>query len=267
MSCLRQLLLLFALGWTATGHAASVAATWNPSPGDNVAGYFLYIGESSRQYYVKINVAGDTQFTVAGLQNSRRYYFAVTAYNFDRVESEYSNEADLYIPLVAVVTGPDVVEFYEPFLDRYFVTADAEEQVTAESGAIGWWRRTGQTFKSGGPFPVCRFHGNPRNNPSTGAPYGPNTYFYTADLPTCNFLNTIFDPNARSMAFDRFDFFTTPALEQTCPPFLLPVYRAYNNGFALGIDSNHRYSTDRNAILEVVARGWIDEGVRLCAPP
>ena len=71
----------------------------------------------------------------------------------------------------------------------------------------------------------------------------------------------------KSMVFDRFDFFTTPAIDHTCPPFLTPVYRAYNNGFALGIDSNHRYSTDRNAILEVVARGWIDEGVRFCAPP
>lgn len=267
MDSLRQLLLLITLSWTAAGHAASVGATWNASPGDNVAGYFLYIGDSSRQYNFKINVAGDTQFTVHGLQSSRRYYFAVTAYNFERIESEYSNEASLYIPLIAEVTGPVVVEFYEPYLDLYFITADAEEQITAESGTVGWWRRTGYTFKSGGTFPVCRFHGNPRINPASGSPYGPNTYFYSAELSTCNSLNAIFDPNAKSMAFDRFDFFTTPAVERTCAPFLVPVYRAYNNGFALGFESNHRYSTDRNAILEVVARGWIDEGIRFCAPP
>ena len=48
--------------------------------------------------------------------------------------------------------------------------------------------------------------------------------------------------------------------------YLTPVYRAYNNGYALGIESNHRFSTDPSAIQEVVAQGWIDEGVRFCAP-
>jgi hypothetical protein len=267
MKGLHQLLLLFALTWSAASHAASVVATWNPSPGDNVAGYFLYIGDSSKQYQLKINVAGATQFTVVGLQTSRSYYFAVTAYNSERVESDYSNEASLFIPLIAEARGPWVVEYHEPYLDRYFITADVEEQIAAESGNFGWWRPTGMSFRSGGTVPVCRFHGNTSTNPSTGSPYGPNTYFYTADLATCNFVNSILNPNAKSMVFDRFDFLTTPALEGTCPPFFVPVYRAYNNGYAQGFDSNHRYSTDRNAILEVVARGWIDEGVRLCAPP
>ena len=126
-----------------------------------------------------------------------RYYFAVTAYNFERVESEYSNEASLYLPLGAEPLGTEVVEFYEPYLDHYFITADAQEQIVAESGTVGWWRRTGRTFKSGGTVPVCRFHGNPRIDPSTGSPYGPITYFYTADLGTCNFLNSILDPNAK----------------------------------------------------------------------
>lgn len=44
MTGLRQLLLLLALPWAAASHAASIIATWNPSPGDNVAGYFLYMG-------------------------------------------------------------------------------------------------------------------------------------------------------------------------------------------------------------------------------
>ena len=36
-----------------------------------------------------------------------------------------------------------------------------------------------------------------------------------------------------------------------------PVYRAYNNGFARGIDSNHRITNNQAAIQAVVARGWI----------
>ena len=45
-----------------------------------------------------------------------------------------------------------------------------------------------------------------------------------------------------------------------------PVYRAYNNGFARGVDSNHRFSIDVASIQEVVMRGWINEGVVMCAP-
>lgn len=263
---LRQLLLLLALTWTAAAHGISVVATWNPSPSNNVAGYFLYIGDSSRQYQLKINVADATQYTVIGLQAARSYFFAVTAYNSGRMESDFSNEASVFIPMIPEARGPWVVEYYEPYIDRYFITANLDEQLAAESGNFGRWRATGMSFKSGGTVPICRFHGNDRINPSTGSPFGPNTYFYSADAGTCNFLNSILDLNGKTFIFDRFDFLTTPAIEGTCPPFHVPVYRAYNNGFAQGIDSNHRYSTERHAILEVVARGWIDEGVRLCAP-
>jgi hypothetical protein len=51
-----------------------------------------------------------------------------------------------------------------------------------------------------------------------------------------------------------------------CPAGSTPVYRAYNSGFRLGIDSNHRITADRAAIQQVVARGWLDEGVVMCAP-
>jgi hypothetical protein len=44
----------------------------------------------------------------------------------------------------------------------------------------------------------------------------------------------------------------------------VPVYRAYNNGVARGVDSNHRITTSAAGIQEVVARGWVSEGVVLC---
>ena len=67
-------------------------------------------------------------------------------------------------------------------------------------------------------------------------------------------------------AGSRFDFFTTLPVNKVCAAGTLPVYRAYNNGFARGVDSNHRLSTSRAAIDEVVKRGWNDEGVVMCAP-
>ena len=42
--------------------------------------------------------------------------------------------------------------------------------------------------------------------------------------------------------------------------------RAYNNGYSRGIDSNHRITANVVAIQEVLARGWVDEGVVMCAP-
>lgn len=123
------------------------------------------------------------------------------------------------------------------------------------------------SFRSGGTVPVCRFHGNTSTNPSTSTPYGPNTYFYTANLATCNFVNAILDLNAKSLVFDRFDFLTTPCPGRNLPTVLRAGLSRLQQWIRTGLRLNHRYSTDRNAILEVVARGWIDEGVRLCAPP
>ena len=44
------------------------------------------------------------------------------------------------------------------------------------------------------------------------------------------------------------------------------VYRAYNDGFAKGIDSNHRITANKAAYDEQVAKGWKGEGIVMCAP-
>ena len=152
-------------------------------------------------------------------------------------------------------------------LDNYFVTADPNEQAAVDAGAAGAeWRRTGLVFGAGGPSKVCRFYGNGRANPATGAIYGPNSHFYTADAAECAGLKAAYDPNTKSWLFESNDFNTTPAVNGRCASGLVAVYRAYNNGFARGIDSNHRLSTSLAAIQEVVARGWKNEGVVMCAP-
>ena len=46
----------------------------------------------------------------------------------------------------------------------------------------------------------------------------------------------------------------------------MPVYRAYNNGFAKGIDSNHRITSDLASYQQTLAEGWFGEGIVLCAP-
>ena len=56
---------------------------------------------------------------------------------------------------------------------------------------------------------------------------------------------------------EGFAFATGLPVNEGCLAGTVPVYRAYNDGFRLAKDSNHRFTTDANAIQSVMARGWI----------
>lgn len=161
---------------------------------------------------------------------------------------------------------PIVVEYYNPDLDNYFITADTGEQAFVDSGAVGRWLRTGNAFRSDGATLVCRFYGNEATNPATGRIYGPNSHFYTADQSECDELRSAYVASAPSWKFESLDFSTARLAGAACAPGTVPVYRAYNNGAARGIDSKHRITTNRTSIEQVAARGWIDEGIAMCAP-
>lgn len=164
------------------------------------------------------------------------------------------------LPGVAV-TGT-VVEFYNTNLDNYFITADANEVAGIDMGSAGpGWIHTGVTFKSGGSTPVCRFYGS--QSP------GPNSHFYTVDAQECaglKQLQALTPISQKRWNFESLDFISTPPTNGICPVGTAPVYRAYNNGFSRGIDSNHRIASSLTAIQDVVNRGWTNEGVVMCAP-
>jgi len=166
---------------------------------------------------------------------------------------------DVVAPTIASI---QVVEFYNTILDNYFITADPTEAAVVDSGGAGaGWSRTGNTFKSGGTVPVCRFYGSI-------AP-GPNSHFYTADATECDSLKQLqagTPATQKRWNFESLDFLTTVAVGGTCPSGRVPVYRAYNNGFARGVDSNHRITGSLTAIQQAVSRGWTNEGVAMCAP-
>ncbi len=160
---------------------------------------------------------------------------------------------------------PPVIEFYNTTLDNYFITADANEAAQIDGGSAGpGWIRTGNTFESGGSTPVCRFYGS--QSP------GPNSHFYTVDSAECQGLKDqqipAGDPRKltiKSWNFESLDFVSTPPTNGSCPGGTVPVYRAYNNGFSRGVDSNHRITSSLTAIQEVVSRNWSNEGVVMCA--
>ena len=157
-------------------------------------------------------------------------------------------------------SGGIVVEFRHPGLDHYFITADPNEIAAVDSGAAGsGWVRTGLSFKAGGATAVCRFYGRPY------AP-GPNSHFYTASAAECAALKAIPRTGTAHWNFESLDFTTTPPVNGAFPSGTVRVLRAYNDAFRQGKDSNHRITIDPAAISEVVARGWIAEGVVMCAP-
>jgi hypothetical protein len=157
---------------------------------------------------------------------------------------------------LTLAAAPAVVEYYNPDLDHYFITADPVEQSFVDSGAVGRWQRTGTTFPAGGATQVCRFY---------GSPVGPNSHFYTADSLECGFLRSIYDPGVKSWKFESYDFTIDIVVNGACAAGQIPVYRAYNNGFVRGIDSNHRITPNPADIQQVVSKGWRNEGIVMCA--
>jgi hypothetical protein len=161
-----------------------------------------------------------------------------------------------------LVPAAMVVEFHNAALDHYFITANALEATAIDNGSAGpGWSRTGLSFKPGGAIPVCRFYGS--------VSPGPNSHFYTADARECNNLQELAAATPASQPrwnFEEIAFSTSVPDASGCPAGTQAVHRAYNDGFALHKDSNHRYTASAEALQDVVARGWKDEGVAFCAP-
>ena len=166
----------------------------------------------------------------------------------------------------------EVVEFYNSILDHYFITATRLEAEMIDQGLAGeGWERTGEFFAAwsiGGyskAVDVCRFYGSLEP--------GPNSHFYSVSANECRFLMELEErvPNDQPRwNFEGYAFSVIPPSADAtapCPEAAVPVYRAYNNGFSRGVDSNHRYITDHSLVAEMVRKGWVDEGVAFCSVP
>ena len=78
--------------------ASSLTLAWDPNADDDLAGYKVYYGTRSRHYDFVIDVGNNTYCKVRYLAPKTRYYFALTAYDTSRNESDFSGE-------VSAVTG------------------------------------------------------------------------------------------------------------------------------------------------------------------
>lgn len=81
--------------------AAQVQLAWDPNPELNIAGYRIYRGTSPGIYSTYTDVGNVTTAVVASLTANIPYYFALSAYNTDLLESPLSPE------ISALATGPN----------------------------------------------------------------------------------------------------------------------------------------------------------------
>lgn len=98
----RVLSLGFLLFWSGQIFSAivipNVILAWDPSPDESVVGYYLYTGTEPGQYTAHEDLGDRTTTAVSGLTKGVTYYFAVTAYNAEGLESDPSNEISFVVP-------------------------------------------------------------------------------------------------------------------------------------------------------------------------
>lgn len=86
--------------FTSAAFSASIKIGWDPVTSTSIAGYKIYYGKASRSYSTNITVGNVNTYTVSGLSEGTIYYFAVTAYDGQGRESDYSSELVVNIPKV-----------------------------------------------------------------------------------------------------------------------------------------------------------------------
>ena len=94
MKTVRSLLLsmMLLLILICPAFAGSINLSWHPNTENDLKGYHLYFGESSRAYGPPLNVGNQINYTLDGLENGTTYYLALTAIDNMDNESGFSGE-------------------------------------------------------------------------------------------------------------------------------------------------------------------------------
>jgi hypothetical protein len=212
-----------------------------------------------------LNYAGVDQVTYGALPTDGLMALERT----NTVVNRPMNFAGVVTPLApGAVT---LVEFYNPALDHYFVSALQPDIDALDSGRIPGWTRTGASFKvfptalagGAGVNGVCRFLIPPEHG---------NSHFFSASPDECAAVaNKIgVDPNYSGYIMETASAFFVALPDTTtgaCPSGTIPVFRLFNNR----ADANHRYTVEPAVQAAMVARGYIAEGYGpnatiMCAP-
>ena len=164
-------------------------------------------------------------------------------------------------PPLILPSASVAVEYYYAAWDAYFVTASPTEVTTLDWNSLvdGVWKRTGKQFNV---YPLADA---PASSSTVwrffSTAFAPkSSHFYTANAAEYNVLLTNADWKLEGPVFNAL----MPAADGTCPEGSTPVYRLYNNG--MGGAPNHRFTPDVIVYAQMIATGWINEGVGFCSP-
>lgn len=156
---------------------------------------------------------------------------------------------------------PQLIEYYNPSLDHYFLTWRPDEIAALDAGmTIAGWLRTGQSFTTyvaaqPNTSAVCRYYIPEKLG---------NSHFYGRSILECQ-LTRLKNPDfvLEDMGFME----TILPRSGVCPSSTTPIYRVFSNR----ADANHRYMTNKTLRDQMVSMGWKAEGdgpdqVVMCAP-
>jgi hypothetical protein len=159
-----------------------------------------------------------------------------------------------------------LIEYYNPDLDHYFITANVTEVSNLDSGVPPGWLRTGAIFAAWSPTvtisdtaPVCRFYSRPEALV--------NSHFYSASTDECAYVLSALSSSWQLESNDVFRMALPDVATGLCGNGTTPIFRLFNNRK----DANHRYTADTATRDGMVAIGFLAEGyvamaTSLCAP-
>ena len=85
-------LIVVFISLSGAAYASQVALAWDPNHESDLSGYIVHYGPESRNYEFSVDVGKNESVVISGLVMGKTYYFAVTAYDLDQNESDFSTE-------------------------------------------------------------------------------------------------------------------------------------------------------------------------------
>lgn len=165
-------------------------------------------------------------------------------------------------------TLASAIEYYNPDLDRYFITASAAEIDALDQHRLAGWQRTGESMAVGqvpatrldleyeyDGTPVCRFYLPPGNGDS---------HFFSASANECAAVRSRFPEFVEETMSAFYAALPSPGTGDCGvlagyvdgPLPLTPVYRLWRERAG----GDHRYTTSTAIRDAMIADGWISEG-------
>ncbi len=86
------LIFSFFIFFSNIAYCYQIKLAWDPNTEPDIAGYKVHYGTVSRNYTHRIDVGNHQSATISDLEFGTTYYFAVTAYDIQENESDFSNE-------------------------------------------------------------------------------------------------------------------------------------------------------------------------------